>query len=169
MIRRILQASVYGKDTIPVEDWEDRWDLRVWLPLWDLVLMGAGVWATAFGSPILHRLFPEGAIDAAGMALTIAATVCLMGVWFPVLMGVEFFGKLAVMFLLAAYATCVLLFRQNPADMSSGFVVFILSAAIIPAPSRLMKIGEKWATRRALKKAAAEAAAARTGAIDGLL
>lgn len=166
---RVLRASVWARGVIPPEDWEDRWDLRLWLPLWDLILIGAGIWATAFGSPILHRLFPESAIDAAGMALAVAATVCLMGVAFPVLWLAEFFGKVTVMFLLGAYAACVWFFRSDPSDMSSGFVVFILCAAIIPAPSRLSKIGEQWKKRRELRAQAVAALEARTGAIDGLL
>jgi len=168
-MRRLWGASVWGKGVIPPEDWENRWDLRIWLPLWDWILIGGGIWATAFGSPILHRLFPESVIDAAGIALALAATVCLMGVTFPVLWLAEFFGKVTVMFLLGAYAACVVFFRADPTDMQSGFVVFVLCAAIVPAPSRLSKIGEQWRKRRELKRDAEAALAARTGAINGLL
>lgn len=164
MFGRIFHSWVWSRGGIPADDWEDRWDLRVWLPLWDLLLIGGGIWATAFGSPILHRLFPDAVIDFAGIALALAATVCLMGVQFPPLWLAEFFGKVTVMSLLAMYAACVLLFRADPADMQSGFVVFILCCAIVPAPSRLSKIGEQWKKRRDLRAKAEAALKARAEA-----
>lgn len=166
-MRGLWRASIWARDAIPPEEWKDRHDKRLWLPLWDLIMIGAGIWATAFGSPILHRLFPEDAIDAAGMALAIAATVCLMGVAFPALWLVEFLGKITVMFLLGGYAACVAFFRVNPQDPSSGFVVFILCAAIIPALSRLSTLGEEWKERYVLRRAERAAAAARAEAANG--
>jgi hypothetical protein len=166
-VRALWSASIWARDAIPPEEWKDRHDKRLWLPLWDLIMIGAGIWATAFGSPLLHRLFPEDAIDLAGMSLAVSATVCLMGVAFPALWAVEFLGKLTVMFLLGAYAACVLFFRTDPGDPSSGFVAFILCAAIIPACSRLSKLGEEWKERRTLRQAEKEAAAARAEVADG--
>lgn len=165
-MRALWRASIWARGAIPPEEWKDRHEKRLWLPLWDLIMIGAGIWATAFGSPILHRLFPDDAIDVAGMTLAIAATVCLMGIAFPALWLVEFIGKVAVVFLLSAYAACVAIFRQDPSDPSSGFVVFILCAAIIPAFSRLSKLGEEWKDRYELQQAAKKAAAARAEVAD---
>lgn len=149
---RLWRSTIWAKGAIDPADpaeWKYRSQKRAWLPLYDVIAIGAGVWATLFGSPILHRLFPEDTIDAAGMLLALAATVCLMGVIFPALCASELVGKTVVTFLLGSYAASVLLFRTNPHDPESGFVVFILAMAIIPPFMRLSVLGEEWKERRA--------------------
>lgn len=147
MLTRLWGASIWAKDAIDPDEYKYRSFKRVWLPLYDVIAIGAGIWATLFGSPILHRLFPKDTVDAAGMLLALAATVCLMGVIFPALWLVEVVGKILVTFLLGSYAACVLLFRTDPGDPSSGFVVFILALALIVPFIRLSILGEEWKER----------------------
>lgn len=160
MLRVIWRASIWHPDAIPADEWKERWRKRLWLPLWDLILIGAGVWATAYGSPLLHELFPSDTIDVAGIALALTATVCLMGISFPSLWAVEFAGKVTVAFLMGAYAGLVTFYRAR-FDPASGFVVFILCAAIIIAFDRLTTLGEEWKERHVLRQRARAAAAER--------
>lgn len=148
LLRALWRASIWHPDALPPDEWKYRSIKRVWLPLYDLIVIGAGLWATAFGSPLLHRLFDESVVDVAGIGLAIAGMVCLMGVIFPAFWAVELLGKLAVLFLLAIYGACVAVFPTRP-DPSAGFVVFILALGIIPPLIRLSILGEELKERRA--------------------
>jgi len=146
LLRAIARASIWHHSAIPADEWKFRSIKRVWLPLYNAIMLGAGLWALWFGSPILKRLFPGELIDVAGLSLAAAAAVCLLGRAFPMLWPVEFFGKLAIAFLLGGYAGTVAFFRQDP-DPSGGFVVFILAAAIIPCMIGVSIIAEEWKER----------------------
>jgi hypothetical protein len=150
-MRALWRASIWHPDAIPPDEWKFRSMKRVWLPLYDLIVIGAGLWATAYGSPLLHRLFAEPVIDVAGMVMSVAGMVCLMGVIFPAFWTVEMVGKITVLFLLAVYGACVWFFPTRP-DPASGFVVFILALGIIPPMIRLSVLGEELKERRAEKR-----------------
>ena len=138
----VARASIWHPLAIPDDERKFRATKRVWLPLYDAIMFGAGVWAVLYGSPILARLFPGELVDAAGVALAVAAVVCFLGVAFPMLWLVEIAGKLTILGLLGSYAATVALFRINP-DPSAGFVVFILAAALITPLERLRVLGEE--------------------------
>lgn len=158
-MRGLFRASIWHPDAMPPDEWKFRSLKRTWLPLYDLIVIGAGLWATAFGSPLLHRLFAEAVIDIAGIGLAVAGMVCLVGVIFPAFLHVEYIGKLTVLFLLAIYGGCVAFFPTRP-DPQAGFVVFILALSIIPPLIRLSIIGEEFKERRAEAEASEKAAAA---------
>lgn len=146
---RLGRATVWHPDAIPADAaWKYRWGRRIWLPLYDLIVVGGGLWATAFGSPILHRIFDEGSIDVAGILFAIAGTLAFFGVIFPSLLAVEILGKLGIVGLIATYSAAVLFFRSNP-DPEAGFVVFMLALTLIGPFSRLTDIGETIKQRRA--------------------
>lgn len=144
------RASVWHRDAIPIEDIDDRHDLRIWLPLFDLVAIGGGVWATFFGSPILRRLFPVELVEVAALAMAAAASICFIGVAFPRLWPIELLGKLTLIFLFGCYAGIVAFYPSNP-DANNGFVVFVLVLAMFTPFSRVSKLAEKvrawWAAR----------------------
>lgn len=144
---RLWRASIWHPDAIPPDEWKFRSLKRVWLPAYDVIVVLAGIWATAFGSPILHRLFDENTIDTMGMTLTVAAVVCLLGVAFPRLWQVEIAGKVILVALLGGYAIAVMLFRTNP-DPSAGFIVFVLLTALPLPLFRLNLLGEEIKDRR---------------------
>jgi len=146
LLRDIARATIWHHSAIPADEWKFRSIKRVWLPLYNLIMLGAGLWALWHGSPILNRIFPGDLVDVAGLALAGAAMVCLLGRAFPMLWAVEFFGKLAIAFLLGGYAGTVAFFRQDP-DPAGGFVVFILGAAIIPCMIGVSIIAEEWKER----------------------
>lgn len=141
------RASIWHPDAIPPDEWKFRSLKRVWLPVYDVIAVLAGVWATVYGSPILHRLFEEDVIDLMGMTLTASAVVCLLGVAFPRLWKVEIAGKIILVALLGGYAIAVMLFRTNP-DPSAGFIVFVLLLALPLPLFRLNLLGEEIKDRR---------------------
>ena len=138
----LYRASIWHPDAIPPDEWKFRSLKRVWIPLYDLVAAGAGIWALFFGSPILHRLFANGVVDFAGGVFAVSALVCLAGISFPRLWRVEIIGKLILLALLGTYAVCVAIFRSNP-DQSALFVCFILVLAIPLPLFRLTLLGEE--------------------------
>lgn len=150
-MRRLWRATIWHPDALPPDEWKYRSIKRVWLPIYDLIVIGAGLWATAFGSPLLHRLFPEDVIDLAGMGFAVAGMVCLMGVIFPAFWKVELAGKLVVLLLLSVYGACVAIFPTQP-NASSGFVVFILALGTLPPFIRLSILGEELKERRAERR-----------------
>lgn len=144
---RLARASIWHPDAIPPDEWKFRSLKRLWLPVYDAIVILAGVWATAYGSPILHRLFHENVIDAMGMTLTVSAIVCLLGLAFPSLWRVEIIGKVTLVALLGGYAIAVMLFRTNP-DPSAGFITFVLLLALPLPLFRLNLLGEEIKDRR---------------------
>lgn len=147
LLRAIARASIWHPDAIPPDEFKYRSLKRVWLPLYDGVAVGAGLWAAAFGSPLLHSLFDAQVIDVMGILLAAVATVCFLGVAFPALWRVEIAGKVTLMALLGSYAFAVALFRTNP-DPAAGFVAFILALALPLPLFRLTLLGEEIKERR---------------------
>lgn len=101
---------------------------RFWYPIYDLGALGLGLYATAYGSPLLNRLFPELLINSMGIFLIFASVICLIGVIFPILNILELAGKLAIVFALGAYAGTVAVLSRP--DEPNGFVVIVLIMAV---------------------------------------
>lgn len=141
-LRAVGRASIWHRDSISIEDYGDRHTLRIWLPLFDLVAIGGGLWATFYGSPILRRLFPVDLVEVAAFAMALAATVCLIGVAFPRLWPIELIGKLGLIFLFGCYAGIVAFYPSNP-DANNGFVVFVLILAMFTPFARVSKLAER--------------------------
>lgn len=141
-MRWLFERSIWHPDALDPDEHKFRSLKRIWLPLYDLILIGAGVWAAMFGSPILHSLFQVEVITWLGMLLAGCAAVCLMGVSFPNLWRWEIAGKVVLVGLLLAYAAAVVLFRTNP-DPASGFVAFVVVSALPLPIFRLMLLGEE--------------------------
>lgn len=146
-MRRLWRASIWHPDAMPPDEWKYRSLKRLWLPVYDLLAIGAGIWAALFGSPVLHELFDGPVIDAMGILLTAVATVCLLGVIFPPLWRWEICGKVLLVALLGAYAAAVVLFRTNP-DPGSGFVAFVIVLSLPLPIFRLTLLGEEIKERR---------------------
>lgn len=147
LLRRVGRATIWHPDAIDVDEYKFRSLKRVWLPLYDAVAIGAGLWAALYGSPILRSLFDGPVITSMGVGLMLIATVCLMGVVFPALWRWEIVGKVALVALLASYAAAVVWFRPN-LEPATGFVAFII-ALTLPLPVfRLSLLGEEIKERR---------------------
>lgn len=146
MFRRLWRHTIWHPAAIDPAEWEYRWTKRVWVPAFDVLVILAGATASVFGSPLLTQLFGDEAVDYLGVTLAAAATAALFGVAFPRLWRVEIAGLLAMVGLLGAYATAVLLVSVY--DTTRGFAALIV-ALTLPLPlARLTLLGEEIKERR---------------------
>lgn len=135
---RIKRLTVWHPiNTDPTDD--DRWTVRVWLPLYDLLAIIAGLIAFHVGSPLLNRLFPGWVVDGTAVMFAIAGAITAVGVVIPRLWRVEIAGKVAMSFLLTTYAMLVLTFPSRDAQNNS-FVTVILIMATWGVYPRLTKL-----------------------------
>jgi len=149
-LARVFAASIWHPDAIPSDEWKYRNLKRVWLPVYDLIAILAGITAAVQGSPILNRLFNEQLVGSLGVALAVVATVCLAGVAFPRLWAGEIIGKTLLVGLVAAYATTILVF---PATLTPNHLVVLMLAVSLPLPLfRLGLLGEEHKERRAARR-----------------
>lgn len=135
---RIKRLTVWHPiNTDPTDD--DRWTVRVWLPLYDVLAVTGGLIAFWVGSPMLNTLFPEWVVDLAAIAFATAGAVTLVGVVVPKLWIVEVLGKIAMSFLLTSYAFLVMAFPSRE-PYNNSFVTVILIMATWGVYPRLTKL-----------------------------
>lgn len=103
----------------------DRWGVRLWLPLYDVLVLLAGIAAFYVGSRLLNRLFPDWLVDFGAVVFGAAGVAALVGVIFPKLYRVEIIGKCVISFILSIYAWLVLVYGGTAED-STEFVLVIL-------------------------------------------
>ena len=144
---RLWRASVWHPDAVPTEEWKYRNLKRVWLPIYDLVAIFAGIQAIIYGSSMLNRMFHPDLVDMLGAALTIAALISLLGVSFPRLWVIEIVGKITLVGLIAGYITTIIIFANPPGP--SLFVVAMLAFGLPLALFGLTLLGEDIKERRA--------------------
>jgi hypothetical protein len=123
----------------------------VWLPLYDIIAIWAGLQAMLYGSTILNRLFRPDVVDAFGIVMVLVATVCLAGVAFPRLWPVEMVGKSLLVALVAGYVTTILLFSESATP--NLFVIGMLTWGLPLSFFRLNLLGEELKERRAEREA----------------
>ena len=134
---RFKRLTVWHPINTDPED-DDKWTVRVWLPLYDLLAVLAGVAAYTVGSVLLYRLFPETLIDSVAVLFGTLGAVTLMGVIIPNLWRLEIAGKIGMSFLLTTYAFLVLTFPAN--EQNNAFVTVILIMATWGVYPRLTKL-----------------------------
>lgn len=135
---RIKRLTVWHPiNTDPTDD--DRWTVRVWLPLYDVLAVLAGLIAYWLGSPLLNRLFPEWIVDSVAWIFVFAGIITWFGVVIPKLWRVEIAGKVLMSFLLTSYALLVLSFPSQDVQNNS-FITVILIMATWGVYPRLTKL-----------------------------
>lgn len=145
-MRRLFAASIWHPGMIPPDEWKFRNLKRVWLPVYDLIAVAAGIVATVQGSPILNRLFVEQLVDGFGLTLAVVAGICFAGVAFPRLWVAEIVGKIILVGMIAAYAATIFLFASNP--QPNDFIVLMLAFSLPLPLFRLNLLGEELKERR---------------------
>ncbi|QCQ57470.1 hypothetical protein SEA_SUCHA_25 [Microbacterium phage Sucha] len=135
-------------NTDPTDD--DRWSVRVWYPLYDLLAIIGGYIAYFIGSPLLNRLFPAWVVDGAAVAFGFAGAITLVGVVVPRLWRVEALGKIGMSFLLTSYAFLVLAFPSRDAQNNSFITVILIMATwgVYPRLTKLFIRGYREARAR---------------------
>lgn len=117
----------------------------MWLPLYDLLAITAGVVAFHIGSPFLNRLFAGWVVDVGAAVFILAGAVALAGVVIPRMWRAEIAGKIIMSFLLTSYAFLVLSF-PSAGGISNAFVSLILIMStwgIYPRLTRLFIRGQR--------------------------
>lgn len=153
-MRRLFAASIWAPGAIPVDEWKYRNLKRFWLPLYDLLAMWAGVNAVIFGSRLLNRLLHDGLLDLVGIAFTLVAAVCLLGVAFPRLWAIEMVGKALLVGMVFAYMAAVILYpTPSPDETPNWFIVAMLGFGLPLALFRITMLGEEWKERHQEREA----------------
>lgn len=139
--------TVWDPDAIPSEEFKYRNLKRMWLPVFDAVVMLMGYLAFLHGSPILNRMFPGWLVDVSGIALLTASAVALVGVVTPRLYMMEIAAKVIMLSLLGTYSVIIWTsFFQG--EVQSGFVAAELMLPILFPLFRLQILGEEIKQRR---------------------
>ena len=147
-MRRLWRASIWHPAAIAPDEFKYRTLKRVWLPLYDLIAVYAGIQVILYGSRLLNEMFSDGWVDAFGAIFTMVAVVCLVSVSFPRLWGVEIIGKVLLVSLIAAYITMIVFFSTAP--QPQFFVAAMLAFGLPLALFRLNLLGEEIKQRRAV-------------------
>lgn len=154
MIRRLWAASVWAPGVVPEDDpW--RTAKRVWLPLFDVLMMWAGINAVVYGSLLLDRLYGD-ATDLIGTVFTLVAFACLTGVVWPRMWPVEIIGKILLVSMIVGYVFGIIL-SPSPEQIAAKeapnwFIVsMILGLTMLPI-ARLDSLIDEWVERRAKRR-----------------
>lgn len=148
MLSRIWRRSIWHPDSISPDEWKFRWLKRIWLPIYDFLAVGAGIWASIFGSPILYSLLGDSStVDVLGLSFSLIAFACLLGVAFPDLYKLEIGSKILLISMLGAYAAAIVVFNAQ-GDSTSWFVAFIVLMTLPLPLFRLNLLGEEIKERR---------------------
>lgn len=154
-MRRLWRASIWHPDAIPLHEQKYRSLKRLWLPVYDIIAVLAGITAAVYGSRLLDRLYGD-FTDAIGLFFSFVALVCLAGVAFPRLWALEIAGKSLLVGMILAYAIAIVV-SPSPEQIAqqeapSWFVSVIL---LLPLPLPLFRLdllATEWADRRAVER-----------------
>lgn len=140
-------------------DDDDKWTVRVWLPLYDGLAVLLGIIAYYIGSALLMRLFPEETVNIVAAIFVIAGAITLIGVTIPKLWRAEIAGKITMSFLLTTYAFLVLAFPSVGVQNNSFVTVILIMATwgIYPRLTKLFIRGYRASKLRKQNKQAATA------------
>lgn len=148
-MRTLWRMSIWHPDAIPPAEWKYRHLKRVWLPIYDLIAIIAGVFAFQIGSRLLYRLLDPDLVDVVGIAYAVVASVCLLGVAFPRLWVIEISGKVLLVGLIVGYISAIGLYSQTPPGEPPAWFVVTMLAGLLPMPLfRLGLLGEEEVVRR---------------------
>lgn len=140
-LRRLWAASVWNDAQIDPEDHKHRWKLRVWMPLYLLTVVLAGIGACRQGSPVLNRNFPDGFVDGLGVALIVFAVLAYVGITFPRFMLLEMVSLIATAMMIGTYSGALMLVAESMS--SREFLSWLVVGGVLFVFSRLTTIGEE--------------------------
>ncbi len=151
---RLGSASVWAAGVVSPDDpWRNA--KRIWLPLFDVIMILSGINAIVFGSRILDRLYGD-FTDIIGAAFVLFAAACLIGVGWPRMWPVEIVGKILLVSMIVGYVAAIIL-SPSPEQLAakeapSWFVAsMVLGLTLFPL-ARLDRLLDEWVRRRAVRR-----------------
>lgn len=155
---RLLRNTVWAKDGIQPEDWKFRDLQRIWLPLYDLVALYAGLMGLFFGSPLLQRIVGgtdhDGIIDPidwfTGM-FALTALMCLFSVIHPRMWALEIVSKVILVGMISGYIAAIVFFGERAGGLPNLFVTGTLAFGLPLALFRLDILGQEILDRRMVR------------------
>lgn len=154
MIGRLGSASVWAAGVVPTDDpWRNA--KRIWLPLFDVIMIISGINAIVFGSRLLDRLYGN-FTDLIGAAFVIIAAACLIGVGWPRMWPVEIVGKILLVSMIVGYVFGIIL-SPSPEQLAakeapSWFVASMLLGLTTFPLVRLDRLLDEWVKRRGTRR-----------------
>lgn len=140
---RILQHTIWARGAVPPEEYKYRNLKRVWLPLYDALLVWAGLVAARYGVPALDAKLSDAASDAAGLTLSGVALLCLLGVVIPRLWRLEVAAKTVLLTILFGYFSVLRTLDTELGTDARAFVSVIALVACIPILIRFNMLAEE--------------------------
>ncbi|WP_314429564.1 hypothetical protein [Microbacterium lacticum] len=150
MIGRLGSASVWAAGVVPTDDpWRNA--KRIWLPVFDVIMIASGINAIVFGSRLLDRLYGD-FTDVIGAAFVLVAAACLIGVGWPRMWPVEIVGKILLVSMIVGYVAAIIL-SPSPEQLAakeapSWFVASMLLGLTTFPLARLDRLLDEWIKRR---------------------
>lgn len=128
------RASIWGPESVEQKDARVRTLLRVYLPLYDVLVVAFGIGGYFGGIPALRDVFDDRYAHAWSLTLAATAFACLVGAAWPAsLWRLEFAGKWFLVALLLVYVGALALAGVIAGDLGRGVVGFLpLAAAVLP-------------------------------------
>jgi len=146
---RALRHTIWAHDAIPASEWVFRNIKRVWLPIYDVIIIASSVAGIVYGVPVIETIFPEGVATAGSIALGLAALVAGLGLAFPALATVEAWAKSFLLGLITGYAGALFLLAAD-GDPNRALIAGIALCSTIPAVMRLEILKNERQKREAL-------------------
>lgn len=155
---RLLRNTVWARDGIQPEDWKFRDLQRIWLPLYDLIALYAGLMGLFFGSPLLQKILGgtdnPGSVDPidwfTGM-FAVTAFICLISVIHPRLWAMEIAAKVVLVGMIAGYIAAIVFFGERAGGLPNLFVTGMLAFGLPLALFRLDILGQEILDRRIVR------------------
>jgi hypothetical protein len=151
---RALRNTIWAHDAIPASEWVFRNIKRVWLPIYDVIIIGSSIAGVVYGVPVIETIFPEGVATGGSIALGFSALVAGVGLAFPALPTLEAWAKSCLLGLIVGYAGALFLLAAD-GDPNRALIAGIALCSTIPAIIRLDILKNERQKREAREQLAA--------------
>lgn len=132
-MRRFWQATVWAPGAIPPSESKYATPLKRFVfPMFDVVMMVAGIRAMFVGVPSIELIFPQGIAAGFYLSWSILAGVCLVGAMFPRLWVLEIAGKVALFAILTAYLVALRAAATLDGSGRDAISLLVFTAMLIP-------------------------------------
>lgn len=145
-----IARTVWAREAIPPEEWDYRNVPRVWLPLFDLTIVVAGLVGAFTTMPSLDKIFAPWVVDIMAGFLVLTALTCFIGVVLRMIR-LEAYAKIVLVGLIGSYSIALLTLAAGDSP-DRGFIA-VLSIALLFLPfGRLQVLGSKMRRKEEAQK-----------------